>query len=106
MMVGADAGAAGVRPAPSIRQDMCVTDTSDDRVGASDAAPADDFAEFTETLLATIADARRRLSAAAATADSLAVAEALDRLEEALSTAREAGIEVARAERDGDGMER
>ena len=58
--------------------------------------------DFAEALLARITDARFRLSEAAATADSFAVAEALDELEEALGLARESGIEVPQAKRDGN----
>jgi len=47
-----------------------------------------------------VAEARLRLSEAAATADSPAVADALDELELALGLARESGVEVPRAERD------
>jgi hypothetical protein len=49
---------------------------------------------FAEAVIARVAAARMSLGAAAATADSHAVAEALDELEEALSTARESGVAV------------
>ena len=62
-------------------------------------APIDEFAE---ALLVRVADARIRLADAAATADSHAVAEALDELEEALGLARESGINVPQH----DGTER
>ncbi|NUP46833.1 MAG: hypothetical protein HOW97_05890 [Catenulispora sp.] len=57
--------------------------------------------EFAEALLARVADARLRLAEAAATADSHAVAEALDELEDALGLARESGVEVPPIQRDG-----
>jgi hypothetical protein len=52
---------------------------------------------FAEAVIARVAAARLSLGVAAATADSHAVAEALDELEEALSMARESGVTVPRA---------
>jgi hypothetical protein len=57
--------------------------------------------EFAEALLARVAEARLRLSEAAASPDSDALAGALDELEEALGLARESGVEVPLVERDG-----
>ncbi|MFL6116316.1 MAG: hypothetical protein ACJ786_33925 [Catenulispora sp.] len=54
--------------------------------------------EFAEAVLARVAGARHRLSEAAATADSYAVAAALDELELALGLARESGVEVPHPE--------
>jgi hypothetical protein len=76
---------------PSNGQDKHVTGTSND-------ATHNSGDEFAEALLARITEARSRLSEAASTADSFAVAEALDELEEALGLAREHGVEVPKAE--------
>jgi hypothetical protein len=51
-----------------------------------------------EALVARVVAARFRLGEAAASADSHAVAEALDELEEALGLARESGVAVPRAD--------
>jgi hypothetical protein len=51
---------------------------------------------FAEAVLARVAAARLRLGEAAATADSHAVAEALDELEDSLALARESGVTVPR----------
>jgi hypothetical protein len=50
--------------------------------------------ESDEAVLARVSDARNRLAAAAATADSLALSQALDALEEALAAAQNAGVDV------------
>jgi hypothetical protein len=50
--------------------------------------------EFADAVLVRVTEARLRLSEAAATADSYAVADALDELELALGLARESGVEV------------
>ena len=51
---------------------------------------------FAEAVLARVMAARLSLAEAAATADSHAVAEALDELEESLALARESGVTVPR----------
>ena len=60
-----------------------------------DAGTADGFAE---ALVARVVAARSRLGEAAASADSHAVAAALDDLEEALGLARESGVTVPPAD--------
>jgi len=68
---------------------------------SQDGVSAAQVDEFAEALLTRIAAARLRMSEAAATADSHALAEALDELEQALGLARESGVEVPPIGRDG-----
>jgi hypothetical protein len=69
--------------------------------GSSNDMPTADA--FAEALITRVAEARVSLAEAAATADSHAVAEALDELEEALRLARESGVTVPRAEQTTEG---
>lgn len=69
---------------------VCMAGDSEDDVGVAQI-------EYADALLARVAEARLRLSEAAATADSYAVADALDELELALGLARESGVEVPHA---------